>query len=53
MKGAVLTTNNVDCRGIVKDGLNGLICFPNGFDHFAAKMNLMINMDERAMGING
>lgn len=56
MKRPILTTDNVGCRDIVENGINGILCKSQDVDDLAAKMLYMIELPEselRQMGENG
>ncbi len=56
MKRAILTTDNVGCRDIVENGINGILCKSQDVEDLALKMLYMINLPEselRQMGENG
>lgn len=52
----IITTDNVGCREVIKDGYNGFICKPKDLETLTVAMEKMIKLplDERiAMGNNG
>jgi len=56
MRKPILTTDNVGCRDIVEDGVNGLLCKSQDVEDLASKMLKMINLSEAElikMGENG
>jgi len=56
MKRPILTTDNVGCRDIVENGINGILCKSQNVDDLAAKMLYMIELQEselKQMGENG
>lgn len=56
MKRAILTTDNVGCRDIVENGVNGIMCKSQDVDDLAAKMLYMMELPEyelKKMGENG
>lgn len=56
MKRAILTTDNVGCRDIVENGVNGVMCKSQDVEDLAAKMLYMMKLPEyelKKMGENG
>lgn len=56
MRRAILTTDNVGCRDIVENGVNGILCKSQDIEDLAEKMRYMIELPEselRKMGENG
>jgi len=56
MQKPIITTDNVGCRDVVDDGVNGYLCEVRNSEDLASKMEMMINLskDERiAMGKAG
>lgn len=56
MKRPILTTDNVGCKDIVVNGINGIFCKSKDVDDLALKMQYMINLSEselKIMGENG
>jgi glycosyltransferase involved in cell wall biosynthesis len=52
----IITTDNVGCREVVKDGYNGFLCEPKNVDDLVKKMEMMIGMttqQRHMMGLNG
>ena len=52
----IITTNNVGCRDVVDDGINGYLCEVRNAQDLASKMELMINLpdtDRETMGEAG
>ncbi len=56
MQVPVITSNNIGCKEVVKDGYNGFICEINNAAALSEKMELMLQMKNNQlteMGING
>lgn len=52
----IITTDNIGCREIVKDGYNGLLCKKKDAVDLAEKMEIILKMstqERRQMGLNG
>ena len=52
----IITTNNVGCRDVVDDGINGYLCEVRNAQDLASKMELMISLpdkDRKTMGEAG
>jgi glycosyltransferase involved in cell wall biosynthesis len=52
----IITTDNVGCRDVVDDGINGYLCEVRNTQDLASKMELMINLpdkDRKTMGEAG
>lgn len=52
----IITTENVGCRDVVKDGYNGILCRVHNSEDVYSAMNKILNMNEKAlieMGQNG
>lgn len=52
----IITTDNVGCRDVVDDGINGYLCEVRNVQDLASKMELMINLpdkDRETMGKAG
>ncbi len=52
----IITTNNVGCKDVVEDGVNGYLCEVKNTNDLASKMVMMLNLSERereAMGQRG
>jgi glycosyltransferase involved in cell wall biosynthesis len=56
MKRAILTTENVGCRDIVENGVNGILCKSQDVEDLALKMKYMMQLPSeelKKMGENG
>jgi glycosyltransferase involved in cell wall biosynthesis len=56
MKRAILTTENVGCRDIVENGVNGILCKSQDVEDLALKMKYMMQLSSeelKSMGENG
>lgn len=56
MKRVILATDNVGCREVVEDGINGFLCRPRDIDDLVRKMQLVMDLSEEElirMGENG
>ena len=52
----IITTDNIGCREVVKDGYNGFLCEPKSVKDLVAKMEYIISMtpkQRQLMGLNG
>ena len=52
----IITTDNVGCRDVVKDNLNGFICHPKDIEDLVAKIEKFIKLsseEKKEMGKNG
>ena len=43
----IITTNNVGCRDVVDDEINGYLCEVRNSQDLASKMELMINLPDK------
>jgi glycosyltransferase involved in cell wall biosynthesis len=53
---SIITTDNVGCREVVEDGINGFLCQPNSVESLRAAINEFINMtkeEKQLMGDTG
>ena len=46
MEKPIITTDNVGCRDVVDDGVNGLLCKPRDYRDLVDKMEKMLNLSE-------
>ena len=56
MEKPIITTNNIGCKNVVDDGLNGYLCEVRNSQDLADKMEIMINLDNnerKSMGKAG
>ena len=53
MKKVVLTTDNVGCRDIIRNQLNGILCKPNDLNDLALKMEYVMNLSEVRIKVMG
>jgi len=52
----IITTDNVGCRDVVEDGVNGFLCRPRDAEDLADKMQKMVSLssaEREAMGLRG
>ncbi|WP_258238916.1 glycosyltransferase family 4 protein [Arcobacter sp. CECT 8985] len=49
----IITTNNVGCRDVVDDGINGFLCEVKNSEDLAAKMEIMLNLTDEQRNIMG
>ena len=56
MQKPIITTDNVGCRNVVEDGVNGFLCEVKNVSDLAKKMEMMFNLSEsqrKSMGTSG
>lgn len=46
---AIVTTNNVGCKDVVDDGINGYLCQPDDLSDLVCKLELVINMSNEKL----
>lgn len=46
---AIVTTNNVGCKDVVDDGINGYLCQPDNLSDLVCKLELVINMSNEKL----
>ena len=49
----IITTNNVGCRDVVDDGVNGYLCEVRNAQDLADKMEMMINLSSAERNVMG
>jgi glycosyltransferase involved in cell wall biosynthesis len=49
----IITTDNVGCRDVVKDGINGFLCIRNSLDSVYEKMKQVLSMNVEDLGEMG
>ncbi len=49
----IITTDNVGCRDVVDDGVNGYICQPKNAEDLASKIEMFLKLDDEAINSMG